>query len=261
MVQWLAVGVLLVLTAQAQALRIATSTGDSVSIYLGLGEPCLVVFPSPVESITTAANQEAVSVELVGEQMYVQLLVAGYETNMFVLLANGQTHYVRLTDAANDGRDVDTRVRLVGGGAPLDRPMAVGPPAPPELSPEAARPSAEGPLRRLLLAMMRGEAVGLRGVALDEVLLEIPGRLRVQALAGYNLGSLFGIEAVARNLSMREPFHLRLPEYRAKGLRAISARDEFLAAGGQTTVWMVFAMDERGHHLPAARLTADQGER
>lgn len=231
----LAMVAVLALAAPGQALRIATSSGDVVSIRLQLGEPCLVTFPAAVEAITTAASQEAISVELFGERMFVQLLVADYETRMFVLLADGETHYLRLADAAIDGGEPDTRVRLVAvkGVDEAEEPGAVAPPA-------AVRPG--GALRRLLLAMMRDEAAeaGLKGIEMSTVLMEIAGVVRVTATAGYALENLLGVVAEAQNLSA-EVFHLRLPEYRAKGLRAIAVVDERLAPGGRTVMWMVFA--------------------
>lgn len=232
----LAMVAVMALAVPGRALRIATSSGDMVSIRLQLGEPCLVTFPAAVEAITTAASQEAISVELFGERMFVQLLVADYETRMFVLLADGATHYLRLADAAIDGRQPDTRVRLVavGGEDEAVKPGAVSPPA-------ALRP--DGALRRLLLAMMRDEAAGtgLKGIEMSTVLMEIAGVVRVTATVGYALENLLGVVAEAENLS-GEVFHLRLPEYRARGLRAIAALDERLAPGGRTVVWMVFAV-------------------
>lgn len=234
----LAIVVVLALAAPGLALRIAASAGDLVSIRLLPGEPCLVTFPAAVEAITTAASQEAVSVELFGERMFVQLLAAGYETRMFVLLADGDTHYLRLADAAIDGGAPDTRVRLVAVGGE-DEAVAPGTVAAP--GPVAARPG--GGLRRLLLAMMRGDAAGtgLKGIEMSAVLMEIADQVRVTARAGYPLENLLGVVAEAQNLS-GGVLHLRLPEYRAKGLRAISALDERLAPGGRTVMWMVFAV-------------------
>ena len=90
--------------------------------------------------------------------------------------------------------------------------------------------------------MMRDEAAeaGLKGIEMSTVLMEIAGVVRVTAKAGYALENLLGVVAEAQNLSA-EVFHLRLPEYRAKGLRAIAVVDERLAPGGRTVMWMVFA--------------------
>ena len=85
-VTWLAALVVVVVCCgSAWALRVTVSVGEPVAINLEVGVPAVVHFPKRIQVIPTSAAREALSMEVVDEKLFVQLLVPGYEKTMFVI--------------------------------------------------------------------------------------------------------------------------------------------------------------------------------
>ena len=93
-------------------------------------------------------------------------------------------------------------------------------------------------MRRLLVAMVKGETLpGVEVLAHDQPLASSDD-LEIRTTHLYAAGRYLGFIGVARNLT-DGPFVLRLPEYQARGLKAISADDETIPAGGETRLYLV----------------------
>ena len=219
---------LLVLASSTYAARLEVSTGEPVEIYIAPRTPTVVTFPEKVKAIPTSADPEAVSMEAEGSRLFIQSLREGFAGTLFVIGESDRLHILKLVER----EPPDTEVQLVL------------PQAPPRFGEEAslARPSAgrprSSPLRRLLVALLKGERLpGVEVLAHDQVLAET-GEVRIRTMHLYAAGRYLGFVGKARNLT-RVPFVLRLPEYQAQGLKAIAADDETIAAGGETRVYLV----------------------
>ena len=89
-----------------------------------------------------------------------------------------------------------------------------------------------------MVAMMKGESLpGVEVLAHDQELASSDD-VEIRTTHLYAAGRYLGFMGVARNLT-QEPFVLRLPEYQAPGLKALSADDETIPAGGETRVYLV----------------------
>ena len=220
---------LLVLAPPAHAARLEVSTGEPVEIYIAPRVPTVVTFPEKVKAIPTSADPEAVSMEAEGSRLFIQSLREGFEGIVFVIGESDRLHILKLVER----EPPDTEVQLLL------------PQAPPRFGEEAsrpARPSArrprESPLRRLLVALLKGERIpGVEVLAHDQVLAQT-GEVQIRTTHLYAAGRYLGLLGKARNLT-KAPFVLRLPGYQAQGLKAIAADDETIAAGGETRVYLV----------------------
>ena len=93
-------------------------------------------------------------------------------------------------------------------------------------------------MRRLMVAMMQGKTLpGVEVLAHDQELASSDD-VEIRTTHLYAAGRYLGFIGVARNLT-EKPFVLRLPEYQAAGLKALSADDETIPAGGETRVFLV----------------------
>ena len=217
------------LASSAQAARLEISTGEPVEVHLAVGAPTVVTFPETIQAIPTSADPESVSIEAAGSRLFIQSRRPGFEALVFVIDRSDRLHLLKLVE-----RDPpDTEVQLVLPKAP---PRFGDEPGGRQGSP--ARRRTGSPMRRLLVAMLKGG--GLPGVEVlehDQVLAR-SGDVEVRTTHLYAAGRYLGFLAKATNLT-REPFVLRLPEYQAQGLKAIAADDETIQAGGWTRVYLV----------------------
>ena len=220
---------LLVLASSTYAARLEVSTGEPVEIYIAPLMPTVVTFPEKVKAIPTSADPEAVSMEAEGSRLFIQSLREGFAGIVFVIGESDRLHILKLVER----EPPDTEVQLVL------------PQAPPRFGEETSRPGRsaarrprESPLRRLLVALLKGERLpGVEVLAHDQVLAET-GEVRIRTTHLYAAGRYLGFIGKARNLT-GAPLVLRLPEYQAQGLKAIAADDETIAAGGETRVYLV----------------------
>jgi hypothetical protein len=94
-------------------------------------------------------------------------------------------------------------------------------------------------VRDLLVGMLRNTPpAGVSVAPHTQVMLETDA-LRLTTQRVYVTGTLRGYMAEAVNRTA-EPLPLRLPEYSAPGLTALSATAEVLPPHGTTTVYLVF---------------------
>ena len=220
---------LMFLASPSHAARLEVSTGDPVEIYIAVGSPTVVTFPERVKAIPTSADPEAVSMEAEGSRLFVQSLREGFEGIVFVIGESDRLHILKLVER----QPPDTEVQLVLPQAPPrfgDEPGRPGRPS--------ARRQRRSPLRRLLVALLKGETLpGVEVLAHDQVLAQT-AEVEIRTTHLYAAGRYLGFLATARNLT-DSPFVLRLPEYQAPGLKAIAADDETIEAGGETRVYLV----------------------
>ena len=200
---WLLCLSVLLLASSVHAARLEVSSGDPVEVRIAVGTPTVVTFPEKITAIPTSADPEALSLEIEGERLFIQSLREGFGAVLFVV---GQA------------------------------PPRFGDP-PPAASGRPGR-SQRRPMRRLLAAMVKGETLpGVEVLAHDQELASSDD-VEIRTTHLYAAGRYLGFIGVARNLT-DGPFVLRLPEYQARGLKAISADDETIPAGGETRVYLV----------------------
>lgn len=221
MVPWMAL--------PAHAARLEVTAGDPVEIYIAVGSPTVVTFPERVKAIPTSADPEAVSMEAEGSRLFVQSLREGFEGIVFVIGESDRLHILKLVER----QPPDTEVQLVLPQAPPrfgDEPGRPGRPS--------ARRQRGRPLRRLLVALLKGETLpGVEVMAHDQVLAQTV-EVEIRTTHLYAAGRYLGFVGKARNLT-KAPFVLRLPEFQAQGLKAIAADDETIEADGVTRVYLV----------------------
>ena len=213
----------------SHAARLEISTGEPVEIYIAVGAPTVVTFPEQVRAIPTSADPEAVSMEAEGSRLFVQSLREGFEGIVFVIGESDRLHILKLVER----EPPDTEVQLVL------------PQAPPRFGEEARRPGGPSagrqrgsPLRRLLVALLKGERIrGVEVLAHDQVLART-AEVEIRTTHLYAAGRYLGFVGKARNLT-EAPLVLRLPEYQAQGLKALGADEETIEAGGETRVYLV----------------------
>ena len=219
---------LLVFVSSVHAARLAISSGDPVEIHVSVDSPTVVTFPEKIRAIPTSADPEALSLEIEGERLFIQSLREGYEAVLFVVGKSGRLHLLKLVEREAP----DTEVQLIPPPAPprFDEP-------PPGKGKGAHRRHGN-PLRRLMVAMLRGDALpGVEVLAHDQPLAS-SSDIEIRTTHLYAAGRYLGFLATARNLTA-EPVALRLPEYQAPGLKAIAADLETIPAGGETRVYLV----------------------
>ena len=232
---WLLVTVLGLAWGQTAlaGVRLVQVGSEPVAIYVEAGVPVAVTFPERIEAIPTGADPAALSLEIEGNRLFIQSLIEGFEARLFVIAAGGRMYRLHLTEREGEP---DDRVQLV-----LPAPAPVfGAEAPTEQRAAGGRRGRrrESPLRRLLMAMMDGTKLPGVKVADHAQTLFDDGAVAIRTLRVYVAGRWLGYVAQAENRGT-EPVALRLPEYRAAGLRAIAAERETLAPDETTRVYLV----------------------
>ena len=232
-VKWVALVVLALVSGVSAAPRLVQVGDDAVKVYVKAGEPQSVTFPEEISMIPTGVNPADLSLEMDGRRLFIQALVEGFAARMYVIGRSGRMYELELMEG-EEGPD---------GQVELVRP--VRPPAFVEEGVEREAPKGrrrgrprEGPVRRLLLAMMEGRKVA--GVTVVDHVEELfaAGGLRIETLKVFVAGKYLGYLAKAENVG-EGPLVLLLPEYQAPGLRAIAADQEQLGAGDSTFVYLV----------------------
>ena len=220
---------LLCLASSTHAARLEISTGEPVEVHLVVGVPTVVTFPETIKAIPTSADPEAVSIEAAGSRLFIQSRRPGFEALVFVIDSTDRLHLLKLIE-----RDPpDTEVQLV---LPKAAPRFGDEPSGPGRS--AARRRSGSPMRRLLVAMLKGGRLpGVEVLEHDQMLAQ-SSDVEIRTTHLYAAGRYLGFLAKATNLT-REPFVLRLPEYQAQGLKAIAADDETIQVGSWTRVYLV----------------------
>ncbi|MDE0205608.1 MAG: type-F conjugative transfer system secretin TraK [Candidatus Tectomicrobia bacterium] len=213
--------------------RLVQVGSEPVPVYVEAGVPVAVTFPERIEAIPTGADPATLSLEIEGNRLFIQSLVEGFEARLFVIAAGGRMYRLHLTEREGEP---DDRVQLVLPAPP----PAFGAETPAEQRPPAGRRGRkrESPLRRLLTAMMEGTKLPGVSVADHAQTLFDDGVVAICTLRVYVAGRYLGYVALAENRGT-EPVALRLPEYRAAGLRAIAAERETLAPDETTRVYLV----------------------
>ena len=213
------------------AARLEVSTGDPVDIHIAVGVPTVVTFPEGIKAIPTSADPGALSLEIEGERLFIQSLREGFSATLFVVAQSGRLHLLRLVEQ----HPPDTEVQLILPQAP---PRFGEAPPPVSGRPGRARPSQGNPMRRLLVAMLKGDKLPGVEVLAHSQSLASSKEVEIQTTHLYAAGRYLGFLGTARNLT-QAPFVLRLPEYQAPGLKAIAADLETIPAGGETRVYLV----------------------
>ena len=220
---------LFVLASSASAARIEVSAGNPVEVRIAVGAPTVVTFPEKITAIPTSADPEALSLEIEGERLFIQSLREGFGAVLFVVGQSGRLYLLKLLE--HEAPDIEVQVIL--------------PQAPPRFGdpPHAARGSHRhhrpgNPMRRLMVAMVKGETLPGAQVLTHDQELASTDDVEIRTTHLYAAGRYLGFIGVARNLT-KKPFVLRLPEYQAPGLKALSADDETIPADGETRVFLV----------------------
>ena len=214
-----------------EAARIEVSTGDPVEVRIAVGTPTVVSFPEGIKGVTTSADPNAVSLEVEGKRLFVQSLQAGFGAVLFVTGQSGKLHLVKLVE----DEAPDSVVQLIVPQAQArvgEAPRAAGRP------PGAGRRRQGNPMRRLLVAMLKGERLPGVEVLEHSQPLASSEEVEIRTTHVYPAGRYLGFLGTARNLT-DAPFVLRLPEYQAPGLKAIAADLETIPAAGETRVYLV----------------------
>ena len=218
--------------SSAQGARLEISAGDPVEVRIAVGTPTVVTFPEKIKAIPTSADPEALSLEIEGERLFIQSLREGFGAVLFVVGQSGRLHLLKLVE--HDLPDTEVQLLLPQKPPRFD-------PSPPETARRSGHPQRRlqgGPMRRLLVAMLRGNPLpGVEVLAHDQVLASSEV-VEIRTTQLYAAGRYLGFIGTARNLT-DGPFVLRLPEYQAPGLKAIAADLETIPAGGETRVYLV----------------------
>jgi hypothetical protein len=214
------------------AARPVVFTGDPVVVRLQPRQPTAVQFPEPIAAVPTGADPHTLSLELEGPRLFLQPLTPAVQGQLFVLGVSGRSYPLRFTV----GRPADTEV------------VVTLPPAGTSPSTAPSRPAAEvggatlaSPVtvRELLVGMLRDTPPpGVSVAPHTQVVLET-ATLRITTQRVYVTGSLQGYVAEAVNRTA-ETLPLRLPEYYAPGLKALSVTAEVLPPHRTTTVYLIF---------------------
>ena len=222
---------LVLFVSSAHAARLVVSSGDPVEVRIAVGAPTVVTFPEKITAIPTSADPEALSLEIEGERLFIQSLREGFGAVLFVVGQSSRLYLLKLV--AHEAPDIEVQIILP------QTPPRFGDP-PPAASGRPGRPQRRlgNPMRRLLVAMVQGETLpGVEVLAHDQPLASSDD-VEIRTTHLYAAGRYLGFIGKARNLT-NGPFVLRLPEYQARGLKAISADEETIPAGGETRVYLV----------------------
>ena len=219
----------------AHAARLEVSSGEPLAIRISTRTPTVVTFPERIRAIPTSADPNAVSLETVEERLFIQSLQAGFEATVFVIGDSGRLHILHLVESATP----DIEVQLVEPQSKIRQRF--GEPAKGSANRRpgrAGRAPPSSPLRRLLVALLKGEVLpGVEVMAHEQVLAESQA-VEIRTTHLYAAGRYLGFIGVARNRTAG-PLVLRLPEIQAPGLKAIAADVETIPAAGETRVVLV----------------------
>jgi hypothetical protein len=215
------------------AARPVVFTGDPVVVRLQLRQPTAVQFPESIAAVPTGADPHTLSLELEGPRLFLQPLTPDVQGQLFALGVSGRSYPVRF--AVRTPADTEVVVTL-----PPATPTAPG--AAPAGDPARQAPSGlASPItvRDLLVGMLRNTPPpGVSVAPHTQVVLETD-TMRITTQRVYVTSTLQGYIAEAVNRTA-ESLPLRLPEYIAPGLKALSATAEVLPPHGTTTVYLVF---------------------
>jgi hypothetical protein len=204
-------------------------TGEPVVVRLQPRQPTAVQFPEPIAAVPTGADPYTLSLELEGPRLFLQPLTSDVQGQLFALGVSGRSYPVRFTV----GRPADTEVVVT---------LPPAAPAAPGGAPASPAPPALGSLvtvRDLLVGMLRDTPpAGVSVAPYTQVVLETD-TVRITTQRVYVTGTLQGYVAEAVNRTAA-PLPLRLPEYTAPGLKALSATAEVVPPHGTTSVYLVF---------------------
>lgn len=219
--------------AALAGVRLVQVGPEPVRVYVKAGIPVAVTFPERVQAIPTGADPAALSLEIEDRRLFIQSLVEGFEARLFVIGASGGMYQIHVMEREGEP---DGQVQLVLPAAP----PVFGAEA--EAEPRAGlgprSPKRSSPLRRLLVAMIEGKKPpGVSVVKHAQTLFEAGG-VAIRTVQVYVAGRYLGYVASAQNQGT-EPVALRLPEYRATGLRAVAAERETIPPQGTTRVYLV----------------------
>ena len=155
----------LFLVSSAHAARLEVSTGDPVEVRIAVGTPTVVTFPEGIQAIPTSADPAALSLEIEGERLFIQSLREGFGTVLFVVGKSGRLHLLKLVEH----EPPDTEVQLILPQVPSrfgETPPVTGRPRRPP----------DNPLRRLMVAMLKGDTLpGVEVLAHDQPLASSAG--------------------------------------------------------------------------------------
>ena len=222
---------LVLFVSSAHAARLVVSSGDPVEVRIAVGTPTVVTFPEKITAIPTSADPEALSLEIEGERLFIQSLREGFGAVLFVVGQSSRLYLLKLVE--HEVPDVEVQLIL-----PQAPPRFGDPPPGASERPGTPQRRLGNPLRRLLMAMVKGETLpGVEVLAHDQPLASSDD-VEIRTTHLYAAGRYLGFIGKARNLT-DGPLVLRLPEYQARGLKAISADDETIPAGGETRVYLV----------------------
>jgi hypothetical protein len=230
---WLLLALLLTLPCASKAARPVVFHGDPIVVRLQLRQPTAVQFPEAIAAVPTGANPHTLSLELEGARLFLQPLTPDVQGQLFALGVSGRSYPVRF--AVGRPADTEVVVTLPPVASPVLGSAPLGDPARPA-SPRLASPVT---VRDLLAGMLRGmPPPGVSVASHTQVVLETT-TLRITTVRAYVTGDLQGYVAEAVNRTA-ETLPLRLPEYYAPGLKALSATAEMLPPQGTTLVYLVF---------------------
>jgi hypothetical protein len=212
------------------AARPVVFTGDPVVVRLQPWQPTAMQFPEPILGIPTGADPETLSLEAEGPRLFLQPRTRDVQGRLFVLGVSGRSYPVHF--AVRNPADTEVVVTLPPAAPAAPGATPAGAPAHPGLASPVT-------VRDLLVGMLRGTPPpGVSVAPHTQVVLETDA-LRITTVRAYGTGTLQGYVAEAVNRTA-EPLPLRLPEYTAPGLKALSATAEVLPPHGTTTVYLVF---------------------
>lgn len=229
----LPVVLLVLLPPLGHAARPVVFTGDPVVVRLHHRQPTAVQFPEPIAAVPTGADPHTLSLELEGPRLFLQPLTPDVRGQLFALGASGRSYPVRFAV----GRPADTEVVVTL--PPTAPPAPVATPAGAPASPAPPGLASPVTVRDLLVGMLRDTPPPGVSVASHTAVVLETATLRLTTQRVYVTGTLQGYMAEAVNRT-GEPLPLRLPEYSAPGLKALSATAEVLPPHGTTTVYLVF---------------------
>ena len=218
----------------AAGARLVQVDSEPVAVYVKVGTPLAVTFPEGIQAIPTGIDPANLSLEIEGERLFIQPLVEGFDARLFVIGTSGRMYQLHLTEREGEP---DNQVELIQPVAPPVFGAEV--PAPADQEPLRRRGrQTESPVRRLLVAMIEGRKLpGVSVVDHAQTLFD-QDNLEIYTLQLYAAGRYLGYIAVAENRGA-ESVALRLPEYQAPGLKAITAEQETIEAKGTTLVYLV----------------------
>ncbi len=219
----------------AAGIRVVPASRDAIEIYVRQGVPLAVQLPERIAAIPNGVDPAELSLEIEGRRLFIQSLTEDLDARLFVIGGSGRMYQLQLLERAGEA---DDQVDVVVPVAPPVFGVEESP-GPDESGGRRAGFRQPGsPSRRLLAAMFDGGRLPGVSVFDHAQILYAHGDLEIATEQLYVAGRYLGYVAVASNRGTT-PLALRLPEYRARGLRAITARHEIIPARGTTRVYLI----------------------